>query len=134
VQVNTIWEGSDNILSPDVRPGIERTQVHEPLLECLLRCRIDHLEVAITAWRKLRRAVAEARLFLRARFIGDGFAGAVLIGQAAWERTAGELTVMLSSQSCTLCVTSLTRDPFAELTPRVNTRTNDRPNCSKARW
>jgi acyl-CoA dehydrogenase len=91
VQVNTIWEGSDNILSPDVRPGIERTQVHEPLLECLLRCCIDHLEVAITAWRKLRRAVAEARLFLRARFIGDGFAGALLIGQAARERAVGQI-------------------------------------------
>ena len=32
-QVNTIWEGPDNILCLDVRRGIEREQADEPLLE-----------------------------------------------------------------------------------------------------
>ena len=34
-QVNTIWEGPDNILCLDVRRGIERNQAHEPLLDRL---------------------------------------------------------------------------------------------------
>jgi acyl-CoA dehydrogenase len=100
-QVNTIWEGPDNILCLDVRRGIERSHAHEPLLERLrdavavsdddatthlLGCRIDDLEAAITAWGKLDGAVAEARLFPLTRFIGDVYAGALLSEQAAWER------------------------------------------------
>jgi alkylation response protein AidB-like acyl-CoA dehydrogenase len=100
-QVNTIWEGPDNILSLDVRRGIERSRAHEPLLERLrdavsvsddddtthlIRCRIDDLEAAITAWGKLDGAVAEARLFPLTQFIGDVYAGALLTEQAAWER------------------------------------------------
>ncbi len=34
-QVNTIWEGPDNILCLDVRRGIERAQAHEQLLQRL---------------------------------------------------------------------------------------------------
>jgi acyl-CoA dehydrogenase len=100
-QVNTIWEGPDNILCLDVRRGIERAHAHQPLLERLhdavavsdddettrlLSCRIDDLEAAITAWSKLDGAVAEARLFPLTRFIGDVYAGALLTEQAAWER------------------------------------------------
>jgi hypothetical protein len=100
-QVNTIWEGPDNILCLDVRRGIERAHAHQPLLERLhdavtvsdddettrlLRCRVDDLEAAITAWSKLDGAVAEARLFPLTRFIGDVYAGALLTEQAAWER------------------------------------------------
>jgi acyl-CoA dehydrogenase len=103
-QVNTIWEGPDNILSLDVRRGIERSRAHEPLLERLrdavsvsdeddttrlIRCRIDDLEAAITAWGKLDGAVAEARLFPLTQFIGDVYAGALLTEQAAWERATG---------------------------------------------
>jgi hypothetical protein len=102
-QVNTIWEGADNILCLDVRRGIERAQAHQPLLERLheavsasdddettrlVRCRVDDLEAAITAWRKLDGTVAEARLFALTRFIGDVYAGALLTEQAAWERAA----------------------------------------------
>ena len=102
-QVNTIWEGPDNILSLDVRRGIERSHAHEPLLERLrdaisvsddddttrlVRCRIDDLETAITAWGKLDGAVAEARLFPLTQFIGDVYAAALLTEQAAWERAA----------------------------------------------
>jgi acyl-CoA dehydrogenase len=100
-QVNTIWEGPDNILSLDVRRGIERSRAHEPLLERLrdavsvsdddatthlISSRINDLEAAITAWGKLDGAVAEARLFPLTQFIGDVYAGALLTEQAAWER------------------------------------------------
>ncbi|MGB8208800.1 MAG: acyl-CoA dehydrogenase family protein [Mycobacterium sp.] len=100
-QVNTIWEGPDNILCLDVRRGIERSRAHQPLLERLrdavsvsddddttrlVNSRIDDLEAAITAWVKLDDAVAEARLFPLTRFIGDVYAGALLTEQAAWER------------------------------------------------
>src|SRR5271166_3187400 len=106
-QVNTIWEGPDNILCLDVRRGIERAQAHQPLLERLrdavsvsddnettrlVRCRIDDLEAAITAWGKLDNGslggLAEARLFPLAQFMGDVYAGALLTEQAAWEREA----------------------------------------------
>ena len=101
-QVNTIWEGPDNLLCLDVRRGIERAQAHQPLLERLrdavsvsddnettrlVRCRIDDLEAAITAWGKLDGAVAEARLFPLTQFLGDVYAGALLTEQAAWERS-----------------------------------------------
>src|SRR5271156_3016764 len=100
-QVNTIWEGPDNILCLDVRRGIERMQAHQPLLQRmhdavsvsdddettrLVRRRIEDLDAAITAWTKLPAGVAEARLFPLTRFIGDVYAGALLTEQAAWER------------------------------------------------
>jgi acyl-CoA dehydrogenase len=100
-QVNTIWEGPDNILCLDVRRGIERSQAHEPLLARLhdavsvsddddttrlVSRRVEDLEAAITAWTKLDGAVAEARLFPLAQFMGDVYAAALLTEQAAWER------------------------------------------------
>jgi acyl-CoA dehydrogenase len=103
-QVNTIWEGADNILCLDVRRGIERIQAQQPLLERLhdavsvsddddttrlVRRRIEDLEAAITAWTKLPAEVAEARLFPLAQFMGDVYAGALLTEQAAWEYATG---------------------------------------------
>ncbi|MCV7410549.1 DNA alkylation response protein [Mycobacterium florentinum] len=100
-QVNTIWEGPDNILCLDVRRGIEQSQAHETLLArlhdavsvsdddettALVARRIEDLGAAITAWTKLDSEVAEARLFPLAQFMGDVYAGALLIEQAAWER------------------------------------------------
>ncbi|HKV22774.1 MAG TPA: acyl-CoA dehydrogenase family protein [Mycobacterium sp.] len=100
-QVNTIWEGPDNILCLDVRRGIERAQAHEPLLQrlhdavsvsdaddttALVARRVEDLEAAITAWGKLDGAVAEARLFPLAQFMGDVYAGALLTERAAWQR------------------------------------------------
>lgn len=103
-QVNTIWEGPDNILCLDVRRGIERHQAHEQLLARLrdavsvsedddvtrlVSARIADLEAAITAWTKLDGPVAEARLFPLTQFMGDVYAGALLTEQAAWARNAG---------------------------------------------
>ncbi|WP_102419332.1 acyl-CoA dehydrogenase family protein [Mycobacterium sp. 4858] len=100
-QVNTIWEGPDNILCLDVRRGIEQTRAHEALLARLrdavsvsddddttrlVAGRIEDLDAAISAWSKLDRDVAEARLFPLAQFMGDVYAGALLTEQAAWER------------------------------------------------
>ncbi len=104
-QVNTIWEGPDNILCLDVRRGIEKARAHETLLARmrdavsvsddtgdggvttrLVADRIEDLDAAITAWGKLDAEVAEARLFPLAQFMGDVYAGALLTEQAAWER------------------------------------------------
>ncbi|OCB36412.1 DNA alkylation response protein [Mycobacterium malmoense] len=100
-QVNTIWEGPDNILCLDVRRGIEQTRAHEPLLARLrdavsvsdgdettrlVAGRVEDLDAAIIAWSKLDRDTAEARLFPLAQFMGDVYAAALLTEQAAWER------------------------------------------------
>ncbi|MBO0679582.1 acyl-CoA dehydrogenase family protein [Mycolicibacterium sp. S2-37] len=100
-QVNTIWEGPDNILCLDVRRGIEKAQAHEALLTrlrdavsvsdddattALVSQRVSDLEAAVTAWTKLDGAIAEARLFPLAQFMADVYAGALLTEQAAWER------------------------------------------------
>lgn len=104
-QVNTIWEGPDNILCLDVRRGIEQSRAHETLLARLrdavsvsddggdggrttrlVARHVEDLDAAITAWAKLDRGVAEARLFPLAQFMGDVYAGALLCEQAAWER------------------------------------------------
>ncbi|GJP01695.1 acyl-CoA dehydrogenase family protein [Mycobacterium marinum] len=100
-QVNTIWEGPDNILCLDVRRGIEQTSAHETLLARLrdavsvadrddttrlVEARIDDLDAAITAWTKLDRRLGEARLFPLTQFMGDVYAGALLIERASWER------------------------------------------------
>src|ERR1700758_4923917 len=102
-QVNTIWEGPDNILCLDVKRGSERSRAHEPLLARihdavsvsddddttrLVSRRMEDLDAAITAWTKLHGDVAEARLFPLAQFMGDVYAGALLTEQAAWERAA----------------------------------------------
>ncbi len=99
-QVNTIWEGPDNILCLDVRRGIEKTQADEPLLARLrdavsasdgdettdlVSRSVDDLEAAIVAWTKLEGAVAESRLYPLTQFMGDVYAGALLTEQAAWE-------------------------------------------------
>src|ERR1700756_3191651 len=104
-QVNTIWEGPDNILCLDVRRGIEQSRAHETLLARLrdaisvsddtgdagaptrlVAGRVEDLDAAITAWAKLDSGVAEARLFPLAQFMGDVYAGALLVEHAAWER------------------------------------------------
>lgn len=100
-QVNTIWEGPDNILCLDVRRGIVQSRAHEALLSRLrdavsvsdddsttglVSDRVEDLDAAVTAWEKLDGEVAEARLFPLAQFMSDVYAGALLTEQAAWER------------------------------------------------
>lgn len=102
-QVNTIWEGPDNIICLDVRRAMEREQADVPFIERLheavdnagelpvagvVRQRLADLEAAIDAWKALNarnRELAEARLFPLAQFMGDVYGGAALAEQAAWE-------------------------------------------------
>ena len=99
-QVNTVWEGPDNILCLDVRRAIEREQADVPFLErlreatenagessaaSLVARRVDDLAAAIDVWKTLDRVTAEARLFPLAQFMGDVYAGALLCEQAEWE-------------------------------------------------
>jgi alkylation response protein AidB-like acyl-CoA dehydrogenase len=103
-QVNTIWEGPDNILCLDVRRAIEREGAHLPFLDRLRQAatgasaadrttaelveqRIDDLARAIERWRSLDRPTGEARLFPLARFMVDVYASALLLEQAGWEQT-----------------------------------------------
>jgi alkylation response protein AidB-like acyl-CoA dehydrogenase len=99
-QVNTIWEGPDNIICLDVRRAIERERADVPFLEhlrdivsnagetpvaALVARRVDDLAESIDAWKQLDRETAEARLFPLAQYMGDVHGGAVLAEQAAWE-------------------------------------------------
>jgi hypothetical protein len=101
-QVNTIWEGPDNILCLDVRRGIEREDAHVAFLArlrqacqapaagdedtvALVRTAIDEVEAAIGRWRRLDRAVAEARLLPLSQAMADVYAAALLVEAAAWE-------------------------------------------------
>jgi alkylation response protein AidB-like acyl-CoA dehydrogenase len=99
-QVNTVWEGPDNILCLDVRRAIEREQADVPFLERLREAvenagespaanivarRVEDLSAAIDAWKALDRVTAEARLFPLGQFMGDVYTGALLVEQAEWE-------------------------------------------------
>ncbi len=100
-QVNTIWEGPDNILCLDVRRAIERDDAHVPLLgrlrqACdaagdvdpatvgLVRRRVEQAERAIERWGDLDPVTAEARLFPLAQLLVDAYAGALLVEHAGW--------------------------------------------------
>lgn len=104
-QVNTIWEGPDNILCLDVRRGIERQNAHVPFLErlrsaCeagasggvddetvgLVRRAIDDIEAAIDRWSRLDRTVAEARLYPLSVAMAEVYAAALLVEAAGWEK------------------------------------------------
>jgi alkylation response protein AidB-like acyl-CoA dehydrogenase len=101
-QVNTVWEGPDNVLCLDVRRAILREEAHVPFLERvrgavaaapraeeatarLVRDEIDELEAAIHEWSQLDGPVAEARLFPLAQYMVDIYAAAMLLEQAGWE-------------------------------------------------
>jgi alkylation response protein AidB-like acyl-CoA dehydrogenase len=100
-QVNTIWEGGDNILCLDVRRAIERENADKPFIERMREAvdnagespeanvvarSIDDLEAAIEAWKDLDRETAEIKLFPLTQFMGDVYAAALLVEQAEWER------------------------------------------------
>ena len=105
-QVNTVWEGPDNILCLDVRRGIERQNAHEPFLTRLDQAvaaapasdpettqlvarRVNDLRAAIAAWQSLDGPVAEARLFPLAQYMVDVYAGALLLEQAGTDAAHG---------------------------------------------
>jgi alkylation response protein AidB-like acyl-CoA dehydrogenase len=101
-QVNTIWEGPDNILCLDVRRGIEREQADVAFLDrlregltraipddpttALVSERVEQLETAIGQWKKLDRVTGEARLFPLAQFMVDVYAAVLLCEQAGFEQ------------------------------------------------
>jgi alkylation response protein AidB-like acyl-CoA dehydrogenase len=100
-QVNTLWEGPDNVLCLDVRRGIERDQADVALLDRLREAvangpsdqattglvaeRVDQVASAIEAWKKLDRTTGEARLFPLAQFMADVYAGSLLVEAAGFE-------------------------------------------------
>lgn len=105
-QVNTVWEGPDNILCLDVRRAMEKSTAHEPFLERidsaidhapvlglaadqatadLVALRSKQLRQAIEAWQRLDGSVAEARLFPLAQYMVDVYAAALLLEQAGSE-------------------------------------------------
>lgn len=101
-QVNTLWEGPDNILCLDVRRAIEREQADVAFFDrvraaldgapaddpttSLVAGRVDDLVVAVERWKALDRTTAEARLFRLAQFMVDVYAGALLLEQAGFEQ------------------------------------------------
>ncbi|HUF32027.1 MAG TPA: acyl-CoA dehydrogenase family protein [Acidimicrobiales bacterium] len=126
-QVNTIWEGADNILCLDVRRAIEREDAHVPFLDrlrtacaaapdddetaVLVRRRIDELEAAIERWRALERAAGEARLYPLSKAMADVYAAALLVEAAAWESST------LGSDRKALVARLFARDHLAERDP-----------------
>jgi alkylation response protein AidB-like acyl-CoA dehydrogenase len=100
-QINTLWEGPDNILCLDVRRAIERESADEPFLARirealdnageaipaarLVSQRTDDLAQAINMWKRLDRAAGEARLFALAQFMAEVYTGAVLCERGDWE-------------------------------------------------
>ena len=103
-QVNTVWEGPDNILCLDVRRAIERDGAEQPFLDRLREAvgrapsgdpatsgprasaASTTSPAAIEAWRALDRTTGEARLYPLAQFMVDVYAAALLLEQAGWEQ------------------------------------------------
>jgi alkylation response protein AidB-like acyl-CoA dehydrogenase len=106
-QVNTVWEGPDNILCLDVRRAIVRDDAH---LELFARAadavdrapadlpdqraarqavadQLDRARRAVDRWRTLPEPLAEARLFPLAQVLVDLYAGAALLDQVTHEAT-----------------------------------------------
>lgn len=105
-QVNTVWEGPDNILCLDVRRAIEKSAAHEQLFDRIetalsgaaegdgataeiVSLRAAQMREAVDAWKRLEGTVAEARLFPLAQFMVDVYAGALLVEQAGTEARLG---------------------------------------------
>jgi alkylation response protein AidB-like acyl-CoA dehydrogenase len=101
-QVNTVWEGPDNILCLDVRRAMEREHADQPFLarlseaierapqadkatRDLVAARLVDLTEAIEVWRALDRPTGEARLYPLAQYMVDVYAAALLLEQAGWE-------------------------------------------------
>ena len=105
-QVNTIWEGPDNVLCLDVRRAMQRDQAHLPLFARIRSAleaapaadtatldrvsgALGELERAVEVWHSLDAAVAEARLYPLSQLMVDVYAAALLLEQAGTERRLG---------------------------------------------
>jgi hypothetical protein len=100
-QINTLWEGPDNILCLDVRRAIQREAADVPFLarinEALdnageaipvagaVRGRAEDLRGAIDAWKQLEATTAESRLFALSQFMAEVYVAAILCERAEWE-------------------------------------------------
>ncbi len=100
-QINTLWEGPDNILCLDVRRAMRRENADKPFMariqeaianagEAIPSARVvaeraKDLQSAIVAWGELEGEIQEARLFPLAQFMAEVFAAAVLTERAEWE-------------------------------------------------
>jgi alkylation response protein AidB-like acyl-CoA dehydrogenase len=100
-QINTLWEGPDNILCLDVRRAMRRENADKPFMariqeaianagEAIPSARVvaeraKDLQSAIEAWGELEGEIQEARLFPLAQFMAEVFAAAVLTERAEWE-------------------------------------------------
>jgi alkylation response protein AidB-like acyl-CoA dehydrogenase len=141
-QVNTVWEGPDNILCLDVRRSIERDGAGQPFLDRLrdavtrapsddpgtrdlVATRIDDVARAIDVWRTLDQATGEARLYPLAQLMIDVYAAALLLEQAGWEHDE------LGSDRGSLVARLYARDHLAERGPL---RGIDRPAEELARF
>ena len=108
-QVNTVWEGPDNILCLDVRRAMVKQQAHLDLVRRieqalaaahtsdgptvdLVARRAADLRRAVDAWGDLDDAHGEARLFGLAQFMADVYSAALLVEQAGTEEQAGGAT------------------------------------------
>ncbi|HLI53859.1 MAG TPA: acyl-CoA dehydrogenase family protein [Acidimicrobiales bacterium] len=103
-QVNTVWEGPDNILCLDVKRAVTKQQAHLELLDrlraaagrapegddataCAVADHVERLERAVEAWARLDPPVAEARLYPLAQYMADVYSAAMLLEQAGFERS-----------------------------------------------
>ncbi|HVE94856.1 MAG TPA: acyl-CoA dehydrogenase family protein [Acidimicrobiales bacterium] len=101
-QVNTVWEGPDNILCLDVRRAILRDEAHMPLLDrmraavtqapagddattAIVSEAVEVAAAAVTKWATLDPVTAEARLYPLSQLLVDAYAGALLLEHAGWE-------------------------------------------------
>lgn len=127
-QVNTVWEGPDNILCLDVRRAMRKEAAHEALFDRIrtaldgaaaadpatlerVEAGLEALQKTVEHWQSLDGAEAEAKLFPLAQFMVDVYAGALLCEQAAWEQVA------LDSDRGSLIARLYAREHLAERGP-----------------
>lgn len=110
-QVNTIWEGPDNILCLDVRRAIQRDQAELPFLDRVRSALgtapagdqdtvdvvadgLAGLEEALSVWKGLDPVAAEARLYPLSMLMIDVYAAALLLEQAGHEGPDGRKSLV----------------------------------------
>ncbi|PRZ31399.1 hypothetical protein CLV47_12837 [Antricoccus suffuscus] len=100
-QVNTVWEGADNILCLDIKRAMLKEEAHLPFFErirdaigksggddwttSVTENRLTQVESALERWRTLDGPTAEARLYPLAQHMVNVYAAAVLLEQAGME-------------------------------------------------